>query len=302
MKRILICLLCALFLTGCTDIRSRRSPDVLALDNACAAMHAAQDDEIITAEIMHPLLYREALENKAGAEISPGHLSLLMLSGNPAEVLPELLRAQEIAPTCKVLYVPEDACGLLMSGDAPTAGQLDAAASTGMLPPRTADLVFGDLCGGSGVSAMPARLHGDLTLVLLDADGVQQALPQTACRGLALLTERFDSFSFDADGAPCSVRSTDLQISAAIEHDVLCFTVSGSIRVSTAHRPAAELLLNEMICSALTETAQGAGADLLFLYETACKSRLPGIRSCTQAQWREMLTAAAYRCDLRVIA
>lgn len=305
MKRILICMLCALLLTGCTDVRTRRSPDVLALDTAepsRAAMHATQNDEIISAGVMHPLLFREALENAAGAEISPGHLSLLMISGNPAPVLPELLQSQEIAPTCKVLYVPDGACRLLESGNAPETGQLDAAVSTGMLPLRTADLIYGDLCGGSGVSAVPAWLHERLTLMLLDADGVQSALSENACRGLALLGGRFETFSFDADGAPCTVRSVSLRISAAVAHDQLCISVCGSVRAETAHRPAAELLLSEMVSSALTETAQAAGADLLFLYEAACKSRLPGIRSCSQSQWRSMLMTAAYQTDLRVTA
>lgn len=302
-KSILICLLGTMLLTGCTDIRTRKSPDVLAIDSgnpARTAMYATQDDTVITAVPSHPLLFRTALENAAGAEISAGHLSLLLLNGNPAELLPGLLQSQEIAPTCKVLYVRSDPCGLLESGGAPTAGQLDAAVSTGQLPVRTADLVYADLSGGSGVSALPAWQQDALTLALFDAQGICSVLTETACRGLALLGGTYDTFSFNADSAPCTVRSASLRISANSVRGRLCFTVSGSIRTETSHLPAAELLLTEMVSEALTQTAQDAGADLLFLRETALRCGISDVKTCTQMQWRELLKAASFRVDLRV--
>lgn len=303
MKRIISCLLSALLLTGCTDIRTRISPDTLALNTGQpvrAAMHNAQTDTVIAAEADHPLLFREALERAAGAEISGGHLSLLLLSGNPANVLGSLLQSQQLAPTCKLLYVPEDACGLLAAGDAPSAAQLDTAVESGHLPVRTADLVYGDLCGGSGVSALPAWDHGRFTLALFDADGVSGMLSPAACRGLALLENRQDSFTFDADSAPCTVTSTALRLTAESSGDSLCFTVSGTLYADTAHPAAAELLLTEMLRAALTETALAAGADLLFLRETALRDGVSAAKHCTQAEWRNLLKAAACRIDIRV--
>ena len=245
------------------------------------------------------MLFREALRQEAGAEISAGHLSLLLVSGSPAAVLPDFLQAQYLSPTCKVLYLPQDACALLRSGNAPTAGQLDAAAAEGMLPYRTAGSVCGDLCGGSGVSAMPAYCGGRLTLAVFDAEQVCGMLSEQACRGLALLGDRWESFSFDADGAPCTVRHTALRISAAEENGVLCFTVTGSIAAETANPAAAQRILRQMLQAAMTETAGAFGADILFLRETAVRCGIPGSGDCGQAKWRAMLGAAQYRVALR---
>ncbi len=304
-RRFIPLLGCCLTLTGCTDIRSRLSPDVLAIETGSTvrtAMHATQDDSVLTAEADSPMLFREALERKAGASVSAGHLSLLLISGNPADILPDYLYKQFISPTCKVLYVPENACGLLQSGDAPTAGQLDAAVSTGQLPARTADLVFGDLCGGSGVSVLPAYSGGRLTLAAFSPEEICGFLSESACRGLALLAERYETFAFDAEGAPCTIRSRSLHISAEKKGESLCFAVSGSVRAETAHPEAAHQKLTEMLLAALTETARNTGADILFLRETAVRNKLAGIAGCSREQWRSMLQTADFCVNIQLTA
>ncbi|MBR5722180.1 MAG: hypothetical protein IKX57_01015, partial [Oscillospiraceae bacterium] len=83
-------LLMPLLLCGCTDIRTRRAPDILAADlgdSIRLAAHATQSDEIITAEARALPLLTEALQNASGAEISAGHISLLLMHGNPCALL-----------------------------------------------------------------------------------------------------------------------------------------------------------------------------------------------------------------------
>ena len=303
MKFALAPLLCAgLLLTGCTDIRSRLSPDVLAVENGTPArvsMHATQDGAVFSVNTANPMLFQEALRLQSGSEISAGHLSLLLVSGNPAAVLPDFLQAQFLSPTCKVLYLPEDACAVLEAGSAPTAGQLDAAAAEGLLPCRTANLICGDLCGGSGVSALPAYCENRLTLAVFDAEGVCGLLSEQACRGLALLGGRYEAFSFDADGAPCTVQHSSLHLTASGENGRLVFTVSGSLAAETADPEAAKRILTDMLQAALTETAGAYGADILFLHETALRDGISFAEECGQAAWRNALRSAQYRVALR---
>ena len=81
----------ALLLTACTDIRSRISPDILAADvgkQTAYAMHASGKQGVLRASAAHPDLLCDALQNAAGAEVSTGHLTLLLVSGDAVRILP----------------------------------------------------------------------------------------------------------------------------------------------------------------------------------------------------------------------
>lgn len=297
---ILPAVLACMLLPGCTDVRTRLSPDVLAVDIGSPtkiAAHTTQDEAVILAEAESPLLLTDALQITAGAEISTGHLSMIAVQGNPCEVLTDALQKQYLAPTCMVLAVPQSACGLMRTGSLPSPDQLQTAVDTGQLPFRTADAVVGDLWGGSGITALHTLSGDGLTLMLRDTDREYGTLSESACRGLALLGKRWTSFSFAADGIACEVKRTDLHISADLRENTLCFTVSGSISCDTENRAAASETLTEMLHAALAETISN-GADLLFLREIAIRDRIPDADICTQAQWREMLRGA--ECEIAI--
>lgn len=299
-RRILPAVLACILLSGCTDVRTRLSPDVLAVDlgtPAKIAAHVTQDEEILLTEAESPLLLTDALQITAGAEISTGHLSMVAVQGNPCELLTDALQKQYLAPTCMILSVSRSACGLMRTGSLPTPDQLQSAVDAGQLPFRTADAVVGDLWGGSGITALHAVSGDCLTLMLRDADREYGTLSENACRGLSLLGKRWTSFSFAADGTACEVKRTDLHISAGMRENTLCFTVSGSVSCGSGTPNAAAEALTEMLHAALAETISN-GADLLFLRETAIRDRIPDADICTQAQWREMLRDA--ECEIAI--
>ena len=287
-------LLALFLLSACTDIRTRISPDILAADTGTQtrfAMHASQSEGIITADAADPCLLPDALRTASGAEISAGHLSLLLLGGQPASVLIPYFRAQWVPPTCAVLAVPAGACDLLCAGNAPSPDAIRAAVETGQLPARTADAVVGDLWGGSGITAMHCADAGTLTLLLCDADGSCGTLTHAACRGLALLGGDYQHFDFPADDGVHSVTRSSLHISCAAADGSLHFTVNGRICV-TNPSCASETALHGMLSAALTETLS-QGADILMLRETAVRDADPSAALVTQMQWREKLRSCA---------
>ncbi len=298
-------LLMPLLLCGCTDIRTRRAPDILAADlgnSIRLAAHATQSDEIITAEAKALPLLPEALQNASGAEISVGHISLLLMHGNPCAMLETALEQQWLPPTAAVLCLPGSACDALINGTAPAAERLTAAAETGQLPLRTADTVLGDLLGGSGITAFPAEADGRLTLLLCDRERAYGTLSENACRGLALLGNRRKQFCFPCGESVCSIRKTRLQIRVTELADRLCITVSGKITAETDAPAAAEQILTEMLSAALRETACDAGADLLFLREYAVRGGIRAAKTCSRAEWAALLRRAESRVQIAVSA
>ena len=207
------------------------------------------------------------------------------------------MQAQDLAPTCTVLAVDRNACDALRSGSLPAPDQIEAAVQTGMLPCRTADSVVGDLWGGSGVTALTA-CRGDALTVTLYADGqCCGTLSEDACRGLALLGGRYETFAFDAAGTAFRIRHALLRISVHMT-DRPEITVSGEIRTEPPLTDAAEKRLAEMLGAALRETVCAAGADLLFLREAALRDGLPAAQSCSQTAWRRMLLESECRIAL----
>lgn len=294
MKRLMILFCGILLLTGCTDIRTRLLPDILAVDFAEQvqfAAHTSQETGIICAAAETALQMPEALRNAAGAEISTGHLTMLAVSGNPCAVLEAYFQAQMLAPTCAVLSVPADACGQLRAGELPAPAQLAAAAETGLLPDRTADAVLADLWGGSGVTAVCTAAEAGLTLTLWTASGCCGTLSEDACRGLALLGKRKKSFAFAAEGITYRIVSDALALQVT-ERETLHIAVTGTICTEPPLTDAAAHRLTEMLTAAVTETACAHGADLLFLREHAIRSGISAARSCSQEEWRSLLRSA----------
>ena len=305
MKNCLLILLPALTLTACTDIRTRLTPDLLAADTGSVirlAAHTTQENELITAETCAPALLPEALQNASGAEIAAGHISMLLICGNPCALLETALQMQWLPPSGAVVSLPESACDALREGTAPSAGQLDAAAETGQLPYRPADAVLGDLISGSGITALHTAETSRLTLSLWDAEQQYGTLSETACRGLALLGNRWKTFSFPCGDSVCSIRRTALHTAVTQQDGGLCVTVSGSVSAETDDPAAAEQRLTEMLTAALYETARDAGADLLFLREYAVRGGVRTAIRCEPAEWAAMLHGAEYRVCISVRA
>ena len=306
---IIYSILLLLPLTACTDVRERVSPDVLAVDlkkNGAAsfAVQVSQaPEETVRAEGDSPLLVCTALRAAAGKEIDAGHISLLLLRGDPAALLPDYLAMQALMPTSAVLLCRGNPCTL--SADYPDTAQLRAAVDAGLLPARTADLILGDLQNGSGVSALPIYTGDRLTLALCGtADGAFPTLSADACRGLALLGGRCKKFSFRAGDSAVTVQRTKLRITAAEDADgVLSFTLRGSVTCKPEGIPAeswltdAETVLHRMLTAACTEPLLLGGADLLLLRETAVRDGVSGAADCTNAAWRDRLTAAEFAVE-----
>ena len=300
MKRILLLICCGLLLTGCTDIRTRLLPDILAVDLHSPlqfAAHTSQETGIISAEAETALQMPDALRNASGAEISTGHLTMLAVSGNPCGIVEAYFQEQMLAPTCAVLSVPADACALLRSGGLPEPEMLEAAAETGLLPCRTADAILADLWGGSGITAVCTADTNGLTLALWTESECCGVLSADACRGLALLGKRRRSFAFAAAGSTYRLISDALQIRIT-QDDRLHIAVTGTVRTAPSLTQAASDRLTEMLHAALDETACAAGADLLFLREHAIRCKISDARSCTQSAWRGMLQSAEYTVAL----
>lgn len=301
MKRCLLCLSCILILlTGCTDIRTRLLPDILAVDSADImqfAAHTSQNSEIVSAQADTALQMQDALRNASGSEISTGHLTMLAVSGNPCGILEDYFQAQILAPNCLVLSVPADACGLLRNSELPLPEKLQAAAETGMLPCRTADTVLADLWGGSGITAVYTLSANGLTLTLWSSEGCCGTVSDDACRGLALLGRQKQSFVFAADDIAYRLVSDTLRIQIS-QTDTLKIDISGTVTAEPAISESAAKRLTDMLTAALSETVTAYGADLLYLREHAIRSGISAARSCSQAEWRELLRSA--ECYVRL--
>ena len=305
---IIYSILLCLPLTACSDVRNRLSPDVLAVTQhsdgtAQFAMRCSQNTGVITADAASPLMLCSALRAASGKEIDAGHISLLLLSGNPAALIPDYLRMQVLMPTGEVVFCPDDPCTLR---DIPDTAQLRAAVDAGLLPARTADLFLGDLQNGSGVSALPCFTSGQLSLTLCDAGGICGTLSEDACRGLALLGRRWEQFSFAADGCTVSVSRTHLDIQAAEIDGQLLFTLTGTAvcrpegAPASDWIPAAETALRTMLLAAAEETAQNAGADLLLLREISVRDGIAGTAHCSKEDWRSRLQSADFAVQISV--
>lgn len=296
MKRCIPAALAALLLVGCTDIRKRVSPDILAADLGTAvrfAAHTSQDETIITASAQDFMLMPESLRNAAGAELSTGHLSLLAVSGNPCAITEQYLQEQYLAPTCAVVSVPQNAVVMLQDGILPTPDEIKAAVATGTLPCRTADTVVGDLFGGTGITAFYACENGALTLALWDKTGKISALSQDACRGLALFGQRYETFAFAAAGQTFRLQKCMLRLHLHMD-DRLHISVSGQITAETPLSDAAENRLREMLFAALQECICDAGADVLFLHEAAMRDHIPDAPQLSAENRRKILQNAEF--------
>lgn len=298
-----------LMLCGCTDVRERLSPDVLAVDlrRSGAASFAAcctqSGAAAVRAEGESPLTLCTALRAAAGKEIDAGHLSLLLLRGDPAAVLPDYLAMQVLMPTSAVLLCRSDPCRAPET--MPDAAQLRAAVEAGMLPARTADLILGDLQNGSGVSAIPYCMGSTLTLALCGIPETYPVLTEDACRGLALLGNRWTTFSFRAGEDTVSAVRTHLRITASEGAEgTLHFRLSGKVICRPEGIPsdgwlaAAQSAAERMLTAGCREPLEAGGADLLLLRETAVRDGISDAAGCTNAAWRERLLHADFTAEI----
>lgn len=289
MHKIMIPVL-VLLLTGCADIRGRVTPDLLALQDGAQpelAMHISGEEGTIRAE-SDLMNFPDAMCAAAGAEVSTGHISVLLLHANPAAVLPDYLENGWLAPTAQVVYSDTDAVSLL-AHHPPSAEEIKAAVRTGLLPPRTADSVLADLMGGSGVTALTMHTKDGFRLAVWDAAHHCGTLSEDACRGLALLTGKYDTFTFSGENACFTVEHAAPDIRATLDGEALEITVSGKFRCSLRSGNADEVepALTTIITAALTETVTQHGADLLHIQERARAGEI------SHSSWREMLRSAA---------
>ena len=301
--RLLILLPAMLLLTGCTDLRTRISPDVIAADCGEALSLAAsvpQEELLLRAAAETPEGIPAALQNAGGAEFSQGHVSMLALSGaGICDALSVCFTRGWIPPDCTVLAVSGNAANALANAALPDADQLRAAADTGMLPCRTADAVIGDLWGGSGMTVLPLMQDGSLTLAVAGQNGALHPLSGDACRGLALLGCRWKEFGFAEEGIAYTVTACRLHLTFSRQDGQLVCTVAGTLRCDPA-KAAGEAALRRMLLAALTETAAAYGADVCCLRESAVQSGLREIGTLPDAAWADLLRTAEYRADLHV--
>ncbi|MBR5405726.1 MAG: hypothetical protein IK107_05475 [Oscillospiraceae bacterium] len=293
MKKLFLPML-ALLLTGCADIRGRVSPDALAVnsDPPALAMHISEEAGTVTAAA-EPENFPDAMRAAAGAEVSTGHISVLLLHANPADILPDYLDAGWLAPTAQVVYCEKDAVSLLLNTP-PSADEIKAAAETGLLPPRTADAVLADLLGGSGVTALTAYTAEGYRLAVWDTEECCGLLSADACRGLALLCGKYRSFTY-SDAELCfAVEHASPVIRAKLSGGVLHISVTGTFRCSVrkGEQSAVQPALTRLLTAALTETVTQHGADLLALQERA------GAGGISPADWREILRTATVGIDV----
>lgn len=276
-------------LTGCTDLRTRISPDILAADagETCRfAAHTAQLEKPLSAEAALPALMPEALSEAAGAEISCGHVSLLALSGEQAcEMLETAFRARWIPPDSAVLLVPDGACALLDSG-VPESSDIQTAVKDGLLPPRTAGTVLGDLREGSGISAAHGWNGTGLTAMLFAGNMPPAALSPDACRGLALWCGRWEHFRFAEGGTAYTLRYCTPAVSVSLADEKLRLDIRASFAVQPDDQTGRDVI-KRMLLSAVTETAW-QGADILYLRERAAREGI----CTTQEAWRSLLCGA----------
>ena len=289
-------LMSALLLTGCADIRGRVSPDLLAVQDGASpmlAMHISGGEEIITAE-SSPMNFPDAMSAAAGAEVSAGHISVLLLHANPSAVLPGYLENGWLAPTAQVVYSDTNTVSLL-AHDPPSAEDIKAAVQTGLIPPRTADSVLADLLGGSGVTALNMYTKDGFRLALWDAEECCGTLSENACRGLALLAGKYRTFTLSDQDVCFSVEHAAPDIRAVCSGGTLKINVSGNFRciLRSGNADAVVPMLHAVITAALTETVLQSGADLLLLQERA------GAGDISHAAWREMLRSAETAVSLR---
>lgn len=304
-NKLIALLLLPLPLMGCTDVRGRISPDVLAVSvkndgTADISARCSGDDDTLHAHAESPLTLCPALQTAAGKAVDAGHVSLLCLDGDPAALLPDYLAMQVLMPTTEVLW-----CRALPDA-LPDVSLLRTAVAAGLLPARTADRILGDLQNGSGVSAVPTMKNGALTLALCDETGICGTLPTEACRGLALLGKRWQGFTFPAGAGAVTVLRTHFRLTADMTDGHLRYRLTGWVRCQPEGLPQehwvqdAERVLTEMLVSACEIPVHTAGADLLLLRETAIRDGIPDSAACTPAEWRARLMTAEFAVQIEV--
>lgn len=297
MKRLfaILCGCSTILLTGCTDIRSRRYADILAVTSGkeySASLRCDGEETWYTAAAAAPKLLPTALENELGAQLSMGHLGLLMLQGDTLEPLTALLDDGQLVPTCPVLLCPKTS-QVERFVDSNLAAQLQRSMETGLLPRRTVGDVYGDLRSAARITLLPCLVEDALTLAVSDGAQTLAILSEDACRGAALLCGRWDHFAFvEMRGAsPETIRLKSCKCKLHMEQkgERLVLSVELSPEVESGDAELARTAVCRMLRAYFQEAVTDCAADACFLEETALRC---GISIPDTAAWRALLRDA----------
>lgn len=297
---LILCAVCAMLLTGCTDIRHRKYADVLAIrtsdsDTVSAMLRCDNDEEWISASPDTALLFQPALEAEGGIQFSTGHLSLLILQGDSLSPAQQLLRDGWIAPNCPLLLcnAAEDVKSI---ADAKLAQQQKAAVQNGLLPEIGIGELVGNLESRTGMALLHYHDQQSFSLALHNGTQLQAVLSKDACRGAALLADRWEDFGFsEASGNSSeSILLDRCRISFRMQQDSegrLIIRTIVKLSVRSGNPQLAAQGVTRMLRAFFEETVCSYGADVCYLEESA---RRCGMSVPEPDAWRNMLRDASF--------
>lgn len=302
MKRFLAvsAILCTIFLSGCTDIRHRKYADVLAIrtadsDTVSAMLRCDNDKDWISASPDTALLFQPALETAGGIQFSTGHLSLLILQGDSLSPVQQLLRDGWVAPNCPLLLC-DPSEDIRSVGDEKLSDQQKAAVENGLLPEIGVGELVGNLESRTGMALLHYHSNNHFSLALHNGTTLLAVLSNDACRGAALLTDRWGNFGFSeiSGGLTETILLDSCRIRFRIQQDSedrLIIRTIVKLSLRTGDPALAAKGATRMLQAFFRETATDFGADVCYLEEAA---RRCGITVPSAQQWREMLRNAAF--------
>lgn len=296
-----------LLCSGCSaEVRERAYAQILAVHTGTRVQGAVRYDEEsapAAATAKTPVLLLDALQSESGKSLYTGHLSMLLLSGDPYRAFADYTAGQWLSPECMVLYT-ENAANLLENSDTDYEAMLRQAVSTGKLPPCNTASIFGEWHSGTGVAAIPYYKQEVLTMALCAADGRVTVLSEEASMGLALMADVWEHFSVPITAgksiAAVTVSKADIVLSFA-EHEgqlqisLRCKTKCKAASAEMGEDPqtAAENAIGDLLTAAMHETLSN-GADLCYLREAAIRDGIAWAKNASQEQWRDALQQAVY--------
>lgn len=313
---VILCLsLGMLFCCGCrAEVRERAYAEVLAVHTEARVKGTVRYDTEsapVTGTADTPALLTEALQTESGKSMYTGHLSMLLLSGEPQRTFADLTAGQWLSPNCLVLYTAQNAANLLAKEDTDYEAKLRQATATGQLPSYDAADVFAHWTSGTGIAALPYYRQETFAIALCAEDAPVAVLSQNACRGLALLADEWETFSLAVVGqvhtAAVALTQADMvmrlsendgQLSIALHCKAKCKPSSADM--GDAPQQAAEQALSDLLAAAMHETLS-AGADLCCLREAAIRDGISWAKEASQTQWRDALQQATYTITVEAV-
>lgn len=309
-KNIAVMLSAALALPLCcgcqAEVRERAYAEILAVHTEARVQGSVRYDAEsapVTAIADTPALLTEALQTESGKSLYTGHLSMLLLSGDPRRAFTDLTAGQWLSPDCTVLYTGQNAANLLAKDDTDYEAKRRQAVATGQLPPYDVADVFGHWTSGTGVAALPYYRQEAFTVILWAENASAAVLSQNACRGLALIADEWETFSFAVGASAAAFALTKADIIMRLwENDgrlEISLHCKAKCKPSSADmgadpQEAVEHALSDFLTAAMHETLS-AGADLFCLREAAIRDGISWAKDAAQGQWRDALQQAVYQ-------